>query len=66
MSPLQLEAAVDEVALERLKIGEAERESLAPEALLTDPERNPIKAPRARRGISDTSTTSTPLSRSRA
>lgn len=55
-----LEAAVDEVALERLKVEEAERESLAAEAPLPEPERNPIEAPRARRCDSDISSSTPP------
>ncbi|CAL5219961.1 g1895 [Coccomyxa viridis] len=52
-----LEAAVDEVALERLKAEEAERESRAAEEPLPDPVRIPIEAPRApRRTTSDLST----------
>lgn len=54
---LQLEAAVDEVALDRLMAEEAERESRAAEEPLPDPERIPIEAPRApRRTTSDLST----------
>jgi len=49
MTNLQLEAAVDEVALERLQAEEAERESLAADEPLPDPERVPIEAPRAPR-----------------
>ena len=57
VNALQLEAAVDEVALERLKAEEAERESRAAEEPLPDPERIPIEAPRApRRTTSDLST----------
>ena len=46
--------------MERLKIEEAERESLAAEAPLPEPERNPIEAPRARRCDSDISTSASP------
>ena len=57
VAAMQLEAAVDEVALERLKAEEAERESRAAEEPLPDPERIPIEAPRApRRTTSDIST----------
>ena len=56
MMNLQLDAAVDEVALERLQAEEAERESLAADEPLPDPERVPIEAPRApRRTASDLS-----------
>ena len=61
MGAVQLEAAVDEVALDRLIAEEAERESWAAEEPLPDPERIPIEAPRApRRTASDLSTSASP------
>ena len=64
MGAPQLEAAVDEVALDRLKAEEAERESRAADEPLPDPERIPIEAPRApRRTTSDLSTSKCPLRR---
>ena len=50
---MQLEVAVDEVALQRLKAAEgAGRRGDHPKDIPPDPLRNPIEAPRARRSIS--------------
>ena len=53
---LQLEAAVDEVALERLKGTQEQSGHASSEEALPDPERIPIEAPRAKRSNSDIST----------
>lgn len=62
LGALQLEIAVDEVALQRLTAAEEwGRDRDFPEDIPPDPDRIPIEAPRARRSISINNSTSAPL-----